>query len=240
MKAMVFAAGVGSRLGKYTQDRPKCLLQIGERPILGHVVERLKAAGVRAIVINLHHYPDQIRSYIESEEKFGIQIDFTFEESLLDTGGGLLNAREHFEDEEVFVIHNADIYSEIDLAHMIGHHRDQSAVATLATLVTDAPRRLLFNAEDHLVGWENVTDGKKRMAVAESNPVIYGFCGIAVASSDLFEYMEGRGRRFSIIDSYLAAAGAGKIVSACAVDTAYWIDIGTPEDLERVRQQYGA
>jgi len=180
LKAMVLAAGRGTRLGKITDETPKCLVQAGGKTLLRHVVVQLKKAGVTSLVINLHHLADQVKEYVESADQFGIEVAFTYETELLDTGGGILNARDYLESEDFFIVHNADIYSEIDLSELVKAHVDQKALATLATVPTTDPRRLLFAPDMVLVGWENTDTGKKRVARSVAGEQPFGFCGVSV------------------------------------------------------------
>ncbi|MFA5651349.1 MAG: sugar phosphate nucleotidyltransferase, partial [Proteiniphilum sp.] len=123
MKAMIFAAGLGTRLKPLTNTMPKALVPVGGKPLLQHAIEKLKAAGFDEIIINLHHFPDQIIHFIEANHRFGVRIEFSDErEQLLDTGGAIKKASWFFNDDRPFLIHNVDILSTIDLRELVTHH----------------------------------------------------------------------------------------------------------------------
>jgi NDP-sugar pyrophosphorylase family protein len=234
MKAMIFAAGVGSRLGAITRSTPKCLVDVDGQPVLGTVIERLKEAGVDSLIINLHHLPDQVQAYIHENESFGLSIEFSLEKELLDTGGGLKKVSDFFAGEQAFLIHNADIYSEIDLKGLVKTHIESSAAATLAVREADDARRLLFDQSLQLCGWENRDTNKRKLVVEREDLKALGFCGVSVGSVQLLDAMGGKPDRFSLIEPFLDLSAAGSAVLG-AIQTAPWIDIGTPEDLEKVR-----
>lgn len=230
MKAMILAAGVGSRLGELTKDTPKCLVQVGGKAVLEHVVERLKSVGVTEVVINLHHLADKVVSFMESRHCFGLKVHFSREESLLDTGGGLKKAALFFQGDDAFFVHNADVLSTIDLAALALLHRSRSAIGTLAVLRRPATRGLYLDAANRLVGWS----GEK--APAPTGTELFGFCGVSVASPQLFSFMPEESA-FSLIQPYLAAARATKLVWGHPCPEAEWADIGTPEQLATARQK---
>ena len=233
MKAMILAAGVGSRLGAETQNRPKALVEAGGRTMIEHVILKLKSAGVSSIIINLHYLSSQIEDFIKRNHSFGLQIEFSREDQLLDTGGGLYNARSFFEGEEMFFLHNCDIYSEIDLAELAETHRRKKAAATLAVMERPSSRMLVFDKEDLFVGWDNDKAGNHLIRTVEQ-PARLAFSGIHAISPVLFKYMDGPSAKFSIIESYLKAATANERVVAYRMPN-YWIDIGKPETLKELR-----
>src|SRR5512137_3047768 len=155
MKAMILAAGVGSRLRPLTDGTPKALIDVGGVPMIEHVIRRLTAAGVTEIVVNLFHLGDQIVDFLASRGNFGLRIEFTREAKLLDTGGGLKNAAWFFDDGRPFFLHNVDVLSEIDLGALLRRHRDVRALATLAVQSRPSSRRLLFDNGGRLCGRES-------------------------------------------------------------------------------------
>jgi N-acetyl-alpha-D-muramate 1-phosphate uridylyltransferase len=233
MKAMVFAAGIGSRLKEFTKDTPKCLIEVGGIPMLERVVEQLKGAGVNSLVINVHHHADKVIQFVESRNNFGVNVTFSREPSLLDTGGGLKNVARHFNGEEAFLIHNADIFSDIDLKGLVSSHRARNAIGTLAVMERPSQRGLHFSADNRLVGWTGEN------AVAPEGTRVLAFCGISVASARIFEFM-GDEAVFSIIKSYLTAARATGAVWGEVVSNCEWTDIGTPEQLQGLRERLTA
>lgn len=231
MKAMIFAAGVGSRLKELTRATPKCLMEVGGRTVLERVVDRLKDVGVTALAVNTHHHADQVVDFIKSRGYFGLEILISHEPVLLDTGGGLKKVAPFFAGEKAFLVHNADIYSDIDLARLVKLHQSKSAMGTLAVMKRPSKRGLFIDSHQHLVGWTQ----EERPAPNEA--MLYSFCGISVASDEIFSHMPESGA-FSIISSYLAAARATSQVYGELVTGADWIDIGTPEQLEGLRGRF--
>ena len=232
MKAMIFAAGIGARLKELTHDTPKCLMTIGGVPMIERVIERLKSAGVRAVAINVHHHAKQVIEFVESKGRFGLEVLFSEEPQLLDTGGGLKKMREFFASESAFLVHNSDVYSTIDLAGLLASHRERQAIATLAVMRRESSRGVYIDRDDHIIGWTG--EGLS----APNQGELLGFCGISVASSELFNYM-GDENIFSIIKPYLAAAHATKRVFGTLVYNAEWVDIGTAEQLKALQSRLG-
>ncbi len=230
MKAMILAAGVGSRLGELTKETPKCLIQVGSKTVLEHVVERLKAAGVTAATINVHHHAEKVVSFVASRGSFGIHIEFSREASLLDTGGGLKRAASFFAGEEAFIVHNADVLSTIDLSALTALHRSRGAIGTLAVLRRQSSRGLYLAVDSSLQGWTG------EASAPPSQSQIFGFCGVSIASARLFSFMPPKDS-FSLIEPYLAAARATKLVWGEVCQDAEWIDIGTPAQLALAQAQ---
>jgi MurNAc alpha-1-phosphate uridylyltransferase len=228
MKAMIFAAGVGSRLKELTRATPKCLMEVGGKTMLERVVDRLKAVGVTAIAINAHHHAEQVSDFIKAKSYFGLEVLISHEPTLLDTGGGLRKVAAFFAGEEAFLIHNADIYSEIDLSLLVEEHRSKNAIGTVAVMDRPSKRGLYFDSGNHLVGWTQEERAVPKGAHLSS------FCGISVASHEIFSHMPDDGA-FSIISSYLAAARQTDRVYGKLFANVEWTDIGTPEQLEALR-----
>lgn len=230
MKAMIFAAGVGSRLGSLTRSTPKCLIEVGGTPMLERVVGNLMRVGVTSVVINIHHHAEQVAQFIKSRQNFGIEVSLSPEEHLLDTGGGLKRVEALFRDSEAFIIHNADIFYSGDLSALLSVHRSQAAIATLMIMERDSQRGLYFDETQRLVGWTADSAAPPMGAVQR------GFCGISICSPELFAYMPNT-EKFSLIVPFLAAARATQRVwGTLAATDATWADIGTPAQLDIVRQ----
>lgn len=233
MKAMLFAAGKGTRLQPLTFEHPKCLIQAGGKTLLEHNIDYLKNAGVTTVVVNIHHLADQVADFLETRD-MGVEILISREVDLLETGGGLLFAAHHFKDDAAFVVCNSDIYSNIDLSGMIDLHTQSRNLATLAVSDRTTSRYLRFDQNELLCGWEN----RKTADVITLNDQDYhtfAFNGLQVMSPEIFDFMTGRGKAFSTIPVYLDAAAAGRRIQAFRTDDAYWIDIGTVEKLESLR-----
>ena len=229
MKAMIFAAGLGTRLRPLTNTMPKALVEFQGEPLLKHIILRLENFGFTEIVINVHHFAEQIIDYLHSNNNFGIGIEISSEaDKLLDTGGGLKRARPFF-DNEPFLLHNVDIISDINLGDMYQFHCKGSALATLAVSDRLSSRYFLFDAENRLSGWENTKTGERIIVREEKELKPLAFSGIHVIDPRIFEFMPQKDV-FSIIELYLKAAKKEKILSY-RDDESSWQDIGKLENL---------
>lgn len=237
MKAMLYAAGLGSRLGKITETTPKALVSVAGKPMIEHVILRLKAAGVAGIMINLFHLGDQIESFIKDNKSFGIDIRFSREKQLLGTGGGLKNAAHYFMDEEMFFIYNCDIYCELDLLKLAEFHRSNPALATLVTMERETSRHLLFDRENALVGWENDNPAAKSTLNDKIPEKRLAFSGIHIASPRLFRHMEDQPQNFSIITAYMNSVRSGEKVQSYLMRDTFWSDMGKPAALDELRKR---
>jgi NDP-sugar pyrophosphorylase family protein len=232
MKAMILAAGLGSRLGKITSNTPKCLVEAGGRALLDYTVENLKSVGVTSIAINLFYLGSQIESYVRSQNDFGIKFEFIHESELLGTGGGVLNARRFFEGAKFFFVHNSDIYTEFNLKPLVNFHAVGDQIASLAILPRASDRSLLLD-KDELIGWSSPTASS--IVRDCDDPKAVDFSGIQIVSTEIFRYMNDEPKLFSIINAYVNAVKAGKRVRAFSMADSYWIDAGTPERLAQLR-----
>lgn len=230
-KAMLFAAGLGTRLRPLTNDRPKALVELGGKPLLARAIQQLKKAGIRELIINVHHFADQIEAFLQEQQNFGLQIHLSDERhQLLETGGGLLKAKPWLEDSPCLLM-NTDIVSTIDLQKMMISHQVNQAIATLAIRQRKTSRYLLFDESHQLVGWENTRTGEKKMSRLATSYEPYGFSGIHIIDPKLFEYMPKALSKFSIIDTYLAAAKTA-VISGFPHNADIWYDVGKPEQLK--------
>jgi NDP-sugar pyrophosphorylase family protein len=231
MKAMVLAAGLGTRLHPLTNDRPKALVEVGGRTMLEIVLERLRDSGVCEVIVNVHHYADMVMEYLRAHENFGMRIEVSREEELLDTGGGLKKAAWFFlENDEPFLVHNVDVVSTIDLAALVRAHNDRQALATLAVQDRTTSRYLLFDGEGQLCGRRAGLDGTPEMVRDCVDARALAFAGIHVLSPRLLPRMSEEGA-FSIIRTYLRLAGEGERVLAFHADEYQWRDLGRPESV---------
>jgi NDP-sugar pyrophosphorylase family protein len=234
MKAMVLAAGVGSRLKPLTDRMPKALLDVGGAPMIERVIRRLKAAGVTELVVNLFHLGERIVEFLASQGDFGLRIEFTREAELLDTGGGLKNAAWFFDDGRPFFLHNVDVLSDIDLEGLLRFHRTVGALATLAVQSRPSARQLLFGRDGLLRGRES-PEGVEWAKGPRSDVERLAFTGIHVIDPAIFPRMTETGA-FPIARTYLRLAGEGEWIAAYRADGRYWQDIGSPEKLEAARK----
>ncbi|MGA2651939.1 MAG: nucleotidyltransferase family protein [Terracidiphilus sp.] len=233
MKAMILAAGLGTRLRPLTDDRPKALVEIGGRTLLEICLEYLRGFGVNEVIVNTHHYAEMVEAYLTANGNFGMRIEISREETLLDTGGGLKQAAWFFEErggDESFLVHNVDVMSSIDLGAMVRFHGERGALATLAVQERKSSRYLVFDEDGAFCGRETdlVRDCGKTTALA--------FAGIHVVSPRIFSKMKETGA-FSIIDAYLRLAGAGENVMAFRADGSAWRDLGRPESVAAAERE---
>ncbi len=235
MKAMVFAAGLGTRLRPLTAHCPKALVEVGGVPMLERVILRLKHAGFDRIVVNVHHFPDMIIDFLKSRDNYGIEIEVSDErDGLLDTGGALVKARALLGDDEPVLVHNADILTDIDLGIMMKTHIEKKAAATLLVAHRTTSRYLLFDKAADLHGWMNVKSGETIPEGIE--PDKYGrlaFGGVHVISPQLLDRMVGYRPKgaFPIMPFYLSVCHEEKINGYIPSDEYHWFDIGKPDTL---------
>ena len=242
MKAMIFAAGLGSRLKPLTDTMPKALVPIAGRPMLEHVILKLKAAGFTEIVINIHHFGDQILDFLKANGNFGLTIHISDErELLLDTGGGVRKARPFFENsDEPFLIHNVDILSDVNLKELYDYHLQSGAVATFLASRRKTSRYLLFDMDKRRCGWINKdTEQVKPEGLYYDRSLYqeYAFSGIHVLSPAIFQWMTSPcwDGKFSIMDFYLATCRQVNYGGYLA-EKLHLIDIGKPETLAKAEE----
>ncbi len=260
MKAMILAAGLGTRLRPLTNDRPKALVEISGRTLLEIALSRLRCFGVREVILNVHHFADKIIAYLKTNNNFEMRIEVSREEVLLDTGGGLKKAAWFFlEDssrlDEPFLLHNVDVISTIDLGRMLHFHAENHALATLAVQDRQTSRRLVFDEQLHLCGRQSghapsapetkdapsaedvpdAKDVKTELVRPAQRMQPLAFSGIHVISPRLLPMMTEEGA-FSIITSYLRLAAAGENILAFRADEFYWRDVGTPDHVAQTAQ----
>lgn len=239
MKAMIFAAGLGTRLKPITDTMPKALVPLCGEPLLHHLICKLRASGYDEIVVNVHHFADQIRQYLASHD-FGVRICISDETDLLrETGGGIRHARELLCTDGPFLVHNVDILSDLDLGWFRSRMRPD-ALATLLVSERKTQRYLLFNEQMRLVGWTNIATGEVRSPYPELDAAScrrYAFAGIHSISTGIFRVFEEYAcpERFSIIDFYLRACKDYPVYGAVP-DKLTIIDVGKPDNLAEAEQ----
>lgn len=233
MKAMILAAGLGTRLRPLTNDRPKALVTVGGQTLLEIALARLRRFGVGEVIINTHYHAGMIVDYLKAKGNFGMRIELSLEEDLLDTGGGLRKAAAFFEDGAPFVLHNVDVVSSFDLGRMLRFHKACNALATLAVQRRESSRYLLFDQEGRLCGRRLVREGQEQIAQRAAKMEALPFAGIHVISPAIFAAMTERGA-FSIIDAYLRLVAGGEKIVSFRNDECYWRDLGRAEHLRAV------
>lgn len=241
MKAMIFAAGTGSRLKPLTDTKPKALIEVGGKPLLQHVIEKLKASGFTYLVINVHHLADQIIDFLQANGNFGIEIHIADERDyLLDTGGGIKNARNLLEGEDPFLVHNVDILSNVDLKEVYESHINSEALATLVVSKRKTSRYLMFDKQNRLSGWKNKETGEIKSYFPDFDPSRYeeyAFSGIHVLSPEIFEWMDEWTGKFPIINFYLSIAAKADL-RAYPAEHLQLLDVGKPETLQQAEDLF--
>ncbi|MCF0177479.1 MAG: nucleotidyltransferase family protein [Bacteroidales bacterium] len=238
-KALILAAGLGTRLGALTGDKPKALVQVGGSTMLEHTILTLKEAGFDYFVINLHHFASQIISYVQNHDNFGCEIHFSDETGmLLDTGGAIKHAAPLLDGTEPFLVHNVDIYSDVDYRNFFDRNSAllmrEKAMSALLVRDRTTQRYLLFDQADSLKGWTNVSTGEVKTPFAEiemSDCKKLAFSGIQVVSPAIFSLMANWPDKFSIIDFYLSICDKERVMVAESAPFSIF-DLGTPEKIE--------
>lgn len=226
-KAIILAAGLGTRLSPMTDDRPKALVEYHGKPLLDHVVLKLKKSGFKEIIINIHHFADQIVEYVESKKSFGIRIEFSDErEKLLNTGGAIKHAKWFFDDSP-FLVYNVDILCTIDLQAMYSFHVMNKPLATLAVKERKTSRSLLMDNDNRLVGWQDNITGERIIVNSDAGWIPIAFSAIHVIDPAIFNLFPSTDR-FSIIETYLELAGENRIM-LYRHDHDHWQDMGKKE-----------
>ncbi len=236
---MIFAAGLGTRLRPYTNDRPKAMVEVNGTPLLEINIRKLVGFGFKDIVVNVHHYADMVEDFLQSND-FGANIHISDERGLLlETGGGLQAAAPLLDGDEPFLVHNVDILTDLDLGAMMAYHQAHRPLATLATSMRDTSRYLLFDESGVLHGWTNVKAGIVRQKrPTEADLIFRAFSGIHIISPRLLQLFRRSGK-FSIIDTYLDLAKAYDIREYRQAEGVRWMDVGKPEMLELARKEFG-
>ncbi len=252
MKAMVLAAGLGTRLRPLTNDRPKALVEVCGRTLLEITLTRLRDFGIQDVIINVHHYADMVMDRVKAAGNFGMHIEFSREDVLLDTGGGMKKAAWFLGEsvdrgnpdvnttkDEPFILHNVDVISTIDLQRMVEAHKKSKALATLAVQERKTSRYLLFDDQLELCGRRLVKENKTEIVRPSQQITELAFAGIHVISPRIFPLLTEEGV-FSIVPAYLRLAAQGEKIQAFRADEYYWRDLGTPESIQQAEQDMKA
>lgn len=258
MRALIFAAGLGTRLRPITDTIPKALVPVCSKPLLGHLIDKLKKSGFSEVVINLHHFAGKIRNYAAENNNFGIKVLFSDETDLLrETGGGIRHAAALLNDGEPFLVHNVDIISNLNLndfydAHMAASISMDTPLATLLVSERETSRYFLFDSENNLTGWMNVSSGEVRSPFEELrrepsenfNPESfleeyslkkYAFAGTHIVSPEVFRLMQDWPEKFPIVDFYLKMADK-YIIKGYIDNNLEMVDVGKLDSLERAEE----
>lgn len=240
MKALVFAAGLGTRLRPLTDHKPKALVELCGVTMLERVITNIKSCGITDVVVNVHHFGDQIIDFLKDKDNFGINITISDERDLLlDTGGGILKARHLLEGDEPFLVHNADILTDLNLAEMIAYHKANGADVTLLAKQRSTQRYLVFGENNQMVGWTNIATGEVKPAdlVVNQENSLLAFGGVHVISPRIFDSLAkfATEPKFSIMQYYIAACRDISI-AGYNPDGYNWFDIGKIETLQKAEK----
>jgi NDP-sugar pyrophosphorylase family protein len=238
MKAMIFAAGLGTRLNNETSDKPKALVEVGKKTLLQNAIEKLKKEGISEIAINVHHFSELVVSYL-NENDFGINIHISNETNkLLDTGGGLKKAAKFLAGTEPILIYNVDIISNLSLNLLLDEHIKSNSLVTLAVRNRETQRYFKFDQSKQLVGWINKKTGETKISRHENfeSSVEMAYSGIHIVQPEIFSLMPDTDK-FSITDFYLELAKTHPI-KGYFDDSELWMDVGKPEQLEEARRLF--
>jgi len=239
MKAIILAAGLGSRLKKLTQDKPKALIEVNGITMLESVIMKLKNQGITEFLINIHYLGQNIIDFLSNNNNFGVNITISDErQKLLDTGGAILKARHFISGNEPVLVHNVDIISDVNFNELLNNHNDSNCVATLCVRKRDSGRGLLFNNRMHLVGWTNIEKHEFRWVNKKHiNYDTFAFSGIYMIAPEFADLITQTGK-FSIIDTWLEIAKKNTISGY--VDTSIvWHDLGTVEKINIAENKIG-
>jgi NDP-sugar pyrophosphorylase family protein len=240
MKAMVLAAGLGTRLRPLTNDRPKALVEVGGQTLLEITLRRLALFGIREVIVNVHHFADRVMDYLRKNGNFGLHIEISREDDvLLDTGGGLKKAAWFFLQggglaHEPFVLHNVDVISNLNLERMLQFHREHEALATLAVQQRETSRYLIFDEQSRLSGRQTGAIQAEIVRPARQTTAL-AFSGIHIISPQFLNMIAEQGV-FSIITTYLRLAGEGQRILGFDANEYYWRDLGKPENISQAQE----
>ena len=233
---MIFAAGLGIRLGELTAHKPKALVEVNGKTMLEHVVTKLKSWGISDIIINIHHFGDLIRNYLLQQQNFGIHIEISDEsDELLDTGGGLIKAAHFFTGKDPFIAHNVDVLSNTSIGSLLNQYYYSYAMATLVVKRRETSRYLLINDDDRLCGWRNKKTNEEIISYHADNPIEIAFSGIQIINPKIFQLNTLKGK-FSLTQMYLDLST--KSLINVYKDDSLWFDLGSPENIKEAEAKF--
>ncbi|PKP19656.1 MAG: nucleotidyltransferase [Bacteroidetes bacterium HGW-Bacteroidetes-21] len=231
-RAILFSAGLGTRLRPVTSETPKALVKIDGVPLIEYAIRHCIFYGINDIIINVHHFSEQIIDFVRKKDSFGINIEFSDEsDKLLETGGGLKKASWFLLEANTILAYNVDILTDINLSDLITSHKNQAALATLAVRNRKTSRYILFDSGNIMCGWKNMETGETLLkAVPQSRLKLLAFSGIQVLSPQIFKMLDASGDKFSIMDVYLRMCNSSRILGFLH-DSSFWMDIGKIEKM---------
>ena len=237
MKAMILAAGLGTRLKPWTDHHPKALAVVNDKSLLQRNIEYLQQFGIKDVIVNVHHFADQIIKTINVNNGWGSTVTISDETNeVLETGGGLKKAAWYFKEEKDFVLMNVDILTDLNLSAIIQQHQNSAAIATLAVSERTTSRYFLFNNSNELCGWKNVTTGEEKIVKESLELQQKAFSGLHIISTSLFDHLAQTGK-FSMVDVYLDVA-KDHFVQCFDHSESQFIDVGKPESIEKAERMF--
>ena len=236
MIAILFAAGLGTRFKPWTDKHPKALAEVNGKTLLQRNIEYLQTYDITDVVVNVHHFPEQIIDVIEKNEGWGSSVTISDEsDELLETGGGLLKAK-HLLFRDTILTLNVDILTELNLKHFLAHHQQENALITVAVSERETSRYLLFNKYNRLIGWRNKNTGQEKIVIQAKDIFEKAYSGLAIFQPEALDLITLRGK-FSLIDAYLELAPQNKIAAYDHTGERL-IDVGKPESIRLAEQMF--
>ena len=238
MKAFILAAGLGTRLGTLTSNKPKALVEVNGKSMLENLVIHLKSQGIQQFLINVHHFAEQVIQHVKDKNNFGVDIVFSDEsQELLDTGGAITKAADFFKGDEIILVYNVDVASGINLEELANYHKQKNALTTLCVRKRHSSRALLFDEKMQLAGWANlVQDDYKWVNQPKSTFESFAYSGVYLAHPDFARKLPFTGH-FSIIDAWLKMAETERIIGFEDLSD-YWFDLGTKEKIQKAEEYF--
>lgn len=227
MKAMILAAGLGTRLRPLTDTTPKALIRLNGITLLERTIKKISLAGFDEIIINVHHFAKQIKKILEQKKYFGLNISISDEsDELLDTGGGLKKAASFFNDAEPFLLHNVDVLTDLNLNELLNSHKKNNSIATIAVMKRESTRQFLFDDEMNLSGWQNLNTNEIKISRQKVTAFQhFAFCGIQILEPAIFDFFPQE-NKFSIVDFYIQVS-RGKTIKGLLTNSKYFYDLGS-------------
>ena len=231
MKAMILAAGLGTRLRPLTNTIPKALIPLNGITLLERTIKKISLAGFDEIIINVHHFAEQIKKILEQKKYFGLNISISDEsDELLDTGGGLKKAVSFFDDAEPFLLHNVDVLTDLNLNELLNSHKKNNSIATLAVMKRESSRQFLFDDEMNLCGWQNQKTKEKKISRQKITSFQqFAFCGIQILEPAIFDFFPQE-NKFSLVNFYIQVSRA-KTIKGLLTNSKYFYDLGSIKKL---------
>ena len=235
MKAMILAAGLGTRLKPLTNTIPKALIRLNGITLLERTIKKISLAGFDEIIINVHHFAGQIKKFLEQKKYFGLNISISDEsDELLDTGGGL-KAAWFFDDAEPFLLHNVDVLTDLNLNELLNSHKKNNSIATLAVMKRRSSRQFLFDDEMNLCGWQNQKTNEKKISRQKATPFQqFAFCGIQILEPAIFDFFPQE-NKFSLVNFYIQVSRQDTI-KGLLTNSKYFYDLGSIEKLNEAEK----